>query len=565
MSPSETVINKVYLGGSPMSFEIVDRDLMARIGRFETKSGIVETPQLLPVINPNVQTVLPKTLEETFGCRALITNAYIIRKKHKKAASEKGLHNFLNFNGSIMTDSGAYQLLIYKGVDTTPQEIVRFQEEIDTDIATILDIPTGWGVTKKYARHTVNETIKRAKKLAMMKTRDDLAWVGPVQGGQYLDLVARSAREMGKLPFQVHALGSPTPVMEQYKFDTLVDMIVTAKMNLPPNRPLHLFGAGHPFMFALVVALGCDFFDSAAYALFAREDRYMTESGTTRLAELEYFPCSCPMCIKTDTESVKALPKAERQELIAKHNLYVSFCELRRIKQAITEGRLWEHMEMRAHGHPSLLQALKKLGKYGDVLEKQSPVTKKSGLFFFSSLGLSRPEVVRYRRRLIERYSPPEKAKILLLLPQTRTKPFHNSQEHETVMKEMQQKLGNMIEGIHVCTYAAPFGVIPTELDDVYPLSQNEVASPFDAETIMYVAKQVANYIKKEGYTQVILLNDTNFWKNKIIKTCRLACRKKKIPFIVLKEKDPWSEKTIQNLLFVTQKTLAKLKSQSHI
>ncbi len=539
-----------------MSFEIVDRDLMARIGRFETKSGVVETPLLLPVINPNIQTILPKTLEEKFGCRALITNAYIIQKNFKEAAAEKGLHDFLNFNGSIMTDSGAYQLLIYKGVETSPEEIVHFQETIDTDIATILDIPTGWGVSKEYARHTVNETIKRAKKLEKMKTCDDIAWVGPVQGGQYLDLVAKSAKEMAKLPFQIHALGSPTPVMEQYKFDTLVDMIVTAKMNLPANRPLHLFGAGHPFMFALAVALGCDLFDSAAYALFAREDRYLTESGTTRLDELEYFPCSCPVCIKTDPESVKALPKQERQKMLAEHNLHVSFCELRRIKQAITEGRLWEHLEMRSHGHPSLLQAVKKLGKYSEYLEKQSPVTKRSGIFFFSSLGLARPEVVRYRKRLLDRYSPPPKAKILLLLPQTRTKPFHNSKEYETVMKEIQQNLGDTIDVVHVCTYAAPFGVIPTELDDVYPLSQNEIASPFDAETVMYVAKQAANYIKNTSYERVILLRDPNVWMGKIVAACRRACKKKQVPFTTLRERDPWAKNTIEHLAAVMREAV---------
>jgi 7-cyano-7-deazaguanine tRNA-ribosyltransferase len=539
-----------------MSFEIAERDLMARIGRFKTKSGVVETPLLLPVINPNVQTVLPKTLEEEFGCRALITNAYIIQKKFKEAASEKGLHDFLNFKGVIMTDSGAYQLLIYKGVETSPEEIVHFQETIDTDIATILDIPTGWGVSKKYARHTVNETIKRAKKLEKMKTRDDISWVGPVQGGQYLDLVAKSAKEMAKLPFQIHALGSPTPVMEQYKFDTLVDMIVTAKMNLPPDRPLHLFGAGHPFMFALAVALGCDLFDSAAYALFAREDRYLTESGTTRLDEMEYFPCSCPVCNKRDPENVRALPKEDRQKLLAEHNLHVSFCELRRIKQAITEGRLWEHLEMRAHGHPSLLQAVKKLGKYSEYLEKQSPVTKRSGIFFFSSLGLARPEVVRYRKRLLDRYSPPPKAKILLLLPQTRTKPFHNSKEHETVMKEIQQNLGDTVNLVHVCTYAAPFGVIPTELDDVYPLSQNEIASPFDAETVMYVAKQVTGYIENTNYDRVILLRDPNVWIGKIAAACRRAYKKKKVPFTTLRERDPWAKNTIEHLASVIQEAV---------
>ena len=532
---------------------------MARIGRFETKSGVVETPLLFPVINPSIQPIPPKRLEEEFGCRAIITNAYIINKNFKEIASEQGLHKFLNFNGSIMTDSGAYQLLIYKGVETTPKEIVRFQEAIDTDIATILDIPTGWGVSKEYARYTVKETIKRAKELEKMKSRDDLAWVGPVQGGQYLDLVARSARAMGKLPFQVHALGSPTPVMEQYKFDTLVDMIVTAKMNLPPERPFHLFGAGHPFMFALAVALGCDLFDSAAYALFARQDRYLTVSGTARLNKMEYFPCSCPVCNKTDPETVRALPKEERQKLLAEHNLHVSFCELRRIKQAITEGRLWEHMEMRAHGHPSLLQALKKVANYSKYMEKQSPVTKKGGIFFFSSLGLARPDVIRYRRRLLERYSLPPKAKILLLLPQTRKKPFHNSKEHETVMKQLHQTIDDKVDFVHVCTYAAPFGVVPTELDDVYPLSQNVIAYPFDSETVTYVAGQVANYITKMGYERVILLRDSKVWLGKVAAACRRVCKKKQVPFVTLRERDPWATSTIEHLAAVIQEAVMSL------
>ena len=536
-----------------MSFEIVDKDLLARIGKFETKSGVVETPLLFPVINPSIQPIPPKKLEQEFGCKALITNAYIINKNYKETATEKGLHEFLDFNGSIMTDSGAYQLLIYKGVETTPKEIVQFQEAIDTDIATILDIPTGWGVSKEYARYTVKETIKRAKALEKMKSRDDLAWVGPVQGGQYLDLVAKSAKAMGKLPFQVHALGSPTPVMEQYKFDVLVDMIVTAKMNLPPDRPLHLFGAGHPFMFALAVAMGCDLFDSAAYALFARQDRYLTDSGTARLSELEYFPCSCPSCNKTDPKTVRELPKDKRHKLLAEHNLHVSFAELRRIKQAVTEGRLWEHMEMRAYGHPSLLQALKKVQTYSEYIEKHSPVTKKGGVFMFSSLALARPEVIRYRKKMLDNYSPPQKSKVLLLLPQTMKKPFHTSKEHETVRQKIQETI-NETDLLHVCTYAAPFGVVPTELDDVYPVSQSLIAYPFDNETIVYVAQQTENYIAETDYDQVILLREPKIWKGKVLSACKRACTKKKVPFIALQEKNPWAENTVEHLAELIKK-----------
>jgi len=539
-----------------MSFEIRDRDLLARIGRLETKSGVIETPLLLPVINPTVQPVLPKTIQKEFNCTAVITNAYIVKKHFMKATVQKGIHGFLDFTGVVMTDSGAYQILVYGDVDVNPEEIVRYQEEINTDIATILDVPTGWGVSKRYARQTVNETLSRARKLAEVKTRDDIVWVGPVQGGQYLDLVARSAREMGELPFQIYALGSPTPVMEQYLFDTLVDMIVTAKTNLPQERPLHLFGAGHPFMFALAVALGCDLFDSAAYAIYAREDRYMTECGTTKLDELEYFPCSCPVCIRNDPHSAMAMSKTERQEMLAEHNLHVSFSELRRIKQAIIEGRLWEHLELRAHGHPALLQALKNLKKYSEYLEKKSPVTKRSGLFFFSSLGLARPEVVRHRIRLFGRYSPPTKAKVLVLLPQTRMKPFHKSKGHQRAFREIRQKIGDKMDKIHVCTYAAPFGIIPTELDEVYPLSQYEIATPLDAETVIYVARQVANYIEETSYEKIILLQEAETWKGKIVAACRRACKKRKIPLTVLRGKN-WDKKGLDDLATAIQNEVA--------
>jgi len=311
-----------------------------------------------------------------------------------------------------------------------------------------------------------------------------------------------------------------------------VEMIMTAKVNLPVERPLHLFGAGHPFMFALAVALGCDLFDSAAYAKYAREERYMTEHGTKRLSELRYFPCSCPVCRNNDPESVLEMEKIVRQKMLAEHNLYVSFSEIKLTKQAMVEGRLWELLELRAHGHPNLLKASKILDKYTEYLEKHSPITKRSGLFFFSSLGLSRPEVIRHKKRLSERYSPP-KAEVLVLLPQTRMKPFHRSNECQRALRDIQRKLGEEIDDFHVCMYAAPFGVVPIELDEVYPLSQYESAAPPDLETLDCVAKQIADYIMAVDCERIFLVQDVETWKGKIAAACRQACERKGTPLSI--------------------------------
>ena len=514
-----------------MSFEIKEKDLLGRIGKLKTKTGVLETPLLFPVINPSSQLVSPKRLKEEFGYEAVITNAYILKKRYQDKPISTGLHKFFNFDGPIMTDSGAYQILVYGNVEISQAEIVKYQEQIGSDIATILDIPTGWRVTMEEAEKTVSETLKRAKAFFKTKTREDILWVGPIQGGRHIELVKKSALAMAKLPFQVHALGSPTEVMENYRYDFLVDMIATAKMNLPIERPLHLFGAGHPAMFALAVALGCDLFDSAAYALYARDGRYMTENGTWRLSELDYLPCQCTKCAGASPEAVREMTQNERELFLAEHNLYVSIAEIKRIKQAIRDGRLWEHVEIRAHAHPELFTALKTLKKYKDFIEEYSPTIKKSGIFFFDSIGLVRPEVVRFRNRLVQRYSPPADALILLFSPQTRKKPFHKAHEISRIQHGLQHLDKGLSDKVHICFYAAPFGAIPMELDEVYPLSQHEASLPLDRETRDYVADQVTDYIKRTQYSIVVLLDNKSQWIDGVKESCRKTCRKKGIIF----------------------------------
>jgi len=541
-----------------LSFEIKEKDLLGRIGKLKTKSAVVETPLLFPVINPSIQPILPRHLKETFGVQAVITNSYIIKKRYNNKPLELGLHKFLDYDGAVMTDSGAYQILVYGDIDVSQKDIVAYQEGIGSDIATILDIPTGWKVTKEQAEITVAETLRRAKIFFKEKTRDDILWVGPVQGGRHLDLVASSAVEMGKLPFQIHALGSPTEVMENYRYDVLADMILTAKKGIPMERPLHLFGAGHPSMFALAVSLGCDLFDSAAYALYARENRYMTENGTWRLNELDYFPCSCPKCSSTTPKSLEQVIPKEREVFLAEHNLYVCLAELRRIKQAIRDGRLWEHTEMRLHAHPALLSALKRIRNRADFLEEFSPTVKSSGFFYFDPVGLVRPEITHYRKRLTERYSKPKKVKVLFLVPQTRNKPFHKAPEFKKI-RQLFRKLGEKLSSqVHVCVYCAPFGVVPLELDEIYPLSQHEATMPLDDVTLDYVAKQTAEYITRSNYQSVTILNDFKHWRDVVNVASKQACKTKQLPFATVNANVEGSKKILTRLENILRKQLSE-------
>jgi 7-cyano-7-deazaguanine tRNA-ribosyltransferase len=189
---------------------------------------------------------------------------------------------------------------------------------------------------------------------------------------------------------------------------------------------------------------------------------------------------------------------------------------------------------MRAHAHPALLTALKRIKNYEGFIEKHSPTVKQSGFFFFDNVGLARPEIVHYRERLNARYTPPENPNVLVLIPQTRDKPFHRSEGFKDSRRVINRLSEAKAELVHVCFYAAPFGVVPLELDEVYPLSQHETALPLDCEVKDYVATQVADYVKRSSYQAVVLINDPNTWDNTVKQQCRAACKKRGAAFELL-------------------------------
>ena len=119
-------------------YQVTQRDGLARLGRLHTRHGVLETPALLPVVNPNIRTVEPRTMWDKYGIQALITNAYIVWKHDdlRQTAQQKGVHELLDYPGVIMTDSGTFQSYVYGDVDVGVDEIVAFQRSIGVDIAT---------------------------------------------------------------------------------------------------------------------------------------------------------------------------------------------------------------------------------------------------------------------------------------------------------------------------------------------------------------------------------------------------------------------------------------------
>ncbi|AKB76191.1 archaeosine tRNA-ribosyltransferase type 1 [Methanosarcina lacustris Z-7289] len=424
-------------------FEILDKDAGGRIGKLKTPHGTVETPTVMPVVNPNIQLIPPNEMK-SFGAEILITNSYIIYRKEelRSVALEKGLHGLLGFDGPIMTDSGSFQLSVYGSVEVTNEEILGFQQKIGSDIIVPLDIPTPPDVHYRRAEEELAVTAERLEAARKFITGEQLL-AGPVQGSTYPELREKAASHLRDLNFDVYPLGAVVPLMESYRYAELVDVIAAAKKGLSPTSPVHLFGAGHPMMFALAVALGCDLFDSAAYAIYAKDGRYITVNGTYHIEKLNYLPCPCPICSKYTADELKKAKNKE--ELLARHNLYATFAEIRLIKQSIRDGKLLELVEQRCRAHPKLLDGLKKLYTHSAWLEQLDPATK-STYFYCGPESASRPEVLRFGKRL-ERFSLEGSAII-------RTTPVKGERSYDQLL-----------------IFKAPFGAFPAEMEEVYPFN----------------------------------------------------------------------------------------------
>lgn len=449
-------------------FEVRERDGLGRVGVLETRHGRVTTPALLPVVNPNRPLISPRELATRFRAEILITNAYILGKSPlREAALDHGVHGLLDFPGAVMTDSGAFQAHVYGSVDVSNADVVRFQASIGSDLGTMLDPFSEPEHGRERASADVDETIRRAREAEPL--RAEMGLVGAVQGGLHEDLRERCAREVSSLGIAVAAIGGVVPLLEAYRFRDLVRVIVASKRGLDPSKPVHLFGAGHPIVFPLAALLGCDLFDSASYAKYARDGRMLFPDGTRRAGELRESGCACPTCAD---HPVAELARDER--LLAGHNLHVCFAAVAEVRRAIASGELWELVERRARDHPALLDALAELRRHADFLEEFEPVSRPRAMYYVGPESAHRPVLRRYRRRLRERYAPPP-AKGLVVFPEG-DRPYS---------ERLGKAVARILEAsdVHVVVKSV-WGPVPLELDHVWPLSQSLVPDRLDLESL---------------------------------------------------------------------------------
>lgn len=300
----------------------VDAKCGARRGRFHTPHGAVETPAFMPV--GTLGSVKGLEIEQLWatGTQMVLSNTYhlTLRPGEEVVRELGGLHEFMGWQGPILTDSGGFQLFslakmtkvddekaVFRShidgrlLELSPRRAVEIQEALGSDVAMVLDHVVGLPAPPQVVEDAMRRTILWAARCREAANRPDQAQFAIVQGGLDADLRVQCARELVAMDFPGYAVGGLSVGEEQAEMLRILDE--TAPV-LPADRPRYLMGVGRPEDILESIRRGIDLFDCVMPTRNGRNATAFTDRGTVKLRNLQYErdprpleeDCPCPAC-----------------------------------------------------------------------------------------------------------------------------------------------------------------------------------------------------------------------------------------------------------------------------
>lgn len=358
----------------PINFKLTNKcpQTDARRGELQTSRGTVQTPAFMPVgTGGTVKAITVNELNE-IGAGLILSNCYhlFLRPGVEIIARHGGLHQFMNWNGSILTDSGGFQVFSLGGMRKlsdegvsftshidgsthflTPERVARLQNMIGSDISMVLDQCPPYPCSPEEVKVAVNRTTLWAGRAKQAHLRENQALFAIVQGGVYEELRRRSAAELVELEFDGYAIGGLSVGEPK---DLMYESLHCTVPELPVEKVHYLMGVGSPDALLEGVRYGIDIFDCVLPTRIARNGRVMTSEGylsirnsiyATDLSPLDEA-CNCPVCQSYSRAYIRHLFNAGEilgLRLTTYHNLYYLEQLMQEIRDALSENRFEEY------------------------------------------------------------------------------------------------------------------------------------------------------------------------------------------------------------------------------
>ncbi|MEM7304705.1 MAG: tRNA guanosine(34) transglycosylase Tgt [Pseudomonadota bacterium] len=348
-------------------FKLEAEDQGARAGQLHTRRGNVATPVFMPVgTYGSVKGVTPEELKET-GSRIILGNTFHLMLRPGTDVIKKigGLHEFMHWQGPILTDSGGFQVfslaenrkiseqgVVFKSpvdgatVNLDPEISMRVQKELDSDIVMIFDECTPYPASESQAAESMQLSLRWAERSRAAHGDSEAALFGIVQGGMHTGLREQSLSELVGMGFDGYAIGGLS-VGEPHQDRIRILDYLQSKM--PVHQARYLMGVGKPEDLVEAVARGIDMFDCVIPTRNARNGYLYTDTGVLRIRNQQYQfderpvdpACDCYTCQNYSRAYLKHLDKCGEMlggRLNTIHNLSYFHKLMDQMRQAILNG-----------------------------------------------------------------------------------------------------------------------------------------------------------------------------------------------------------------------------------
>ena len=350
-------------------YKLITKDGLARRGEVKTTHGKFQTPAFMPVGTYGaVKSISPETLE-VLQAEIVLSNTYHLMERPgvEIIKSHGGLHQFMGWQGPILTDSGGYQVfslskkrtISEEGVEffsplngdkkyLTPESCMQLQLDYGVDIAMVLDDCTPFPVSKETAKESMNLSLRWAKRCRSAFTSDQSSLFGIIQGGIFDDLREESLEGLMNIDFEGYAIGGLSVGEPKMEMQKVINNIVP---KMPEDKPRYLMGVGTPLDIVRAVQLGVDMFDCVIPTRHARNGYLYTSKGIVKIRNSENKDnlapiddnCSCYTCTNFSRSYLHHLDKTKEMlgsTLNTIHNLHYYLNLMRNLRLSIEQGTL---------------------------------------------------------------------------------------------------------------------------------------------------------------------------------------------------------------------------------
>jgi len=351
-----------------MQFSLLKTDGAARRGQLRFDRGTVETPAFMPVgTYGTVKAMTPEELR-ALGAEIILGNTFhlMLRPGTEVIEAHGDLHDFMAWQGPILTDSGGFQVwslaelrkMTEEGVTFAspvdgskvflgPEESMAVQRALGSDIVMIFDECTPWPATHQQAADSMRRSLRWAQRSKVAHGESASALFGIVQGGMYDDLRVESAQGLTDIGFNGYAIGGLSVGEPEEERNQVLEATCP---NLPSDHPRYLMGVGRPQDLIAAVARGVDMFDCVMPTRNARNGHLFTSAGVLKIRNARYEKdtrpidenCTCYTCNNYSRAYVKHLQKCNEilgHRLATLHNLHYYQNLMRQIRDAIETDR----------------------------------------------------------------------------------------------------------------------------------------------------------------------------------------------------------------------------------